>query len=368
MSGIHQALLATKSPGSNISLVGAATNVVGAATNSAGLSLVNLTNQLALLAYVENSGSVVKVVAMSTNHTSVVTAGAPVTLLSGATRAVTSIARIDDTTAIVAYRDSSDYIQFMVVTVTGTAITTYTALASVLRANNRHKVVSLTATTALVTWDDFSTSQIGMAVISVSGTTCTAGAITSTVETNPTSMELQALSATEAMLVYKLGASNLKGSVITVAGTVATNGTIYDSGIASTDATSILITPTGVIVVGAVNKPGLPSTFTSNVVAAIRSGSVITWGSLVLLNAATSRDKTLICSMFDKYFMTWNEDNGNDKFLMAGVVSTSIASVGTLYDTNFSGNGGLMVSLDSSTILIVYGTGASLIDARVIFT
>lgn len=368
MSGIHQAMLAVKSPGSNIALVGAATNVVGAASNSTGLSLVNLTNQLALLAYVENSGSVVKVVAMSTNHTSVVTVGSPITLLSGASRAITSITKINDTTALVVYRDSSDYIQFMVVTVAGTTITAYTALASALRANNYHKVVSLTATTALVTWVDYSTSQIGMAVISISGTTCTAGAVTGTVETNPTAMQLQRLSATEAMLVYKLAAGNLRGSVVTVAGTTATNGTVYDSGYATASATSILITTAGVVVVGIINQPGLPSTYTSNVIAATRSGTVITWGSLVLLNAATSRDKTLVCSMFDKYFMTWNEDIGDDKFLMAAVVSTSITSVGTLYNTNFSGNGGLMVALDNSTVLVVYGTGSSLIDARVMFT
>ena len=215
-----------------------------------------------------------------------------------------SAAPLTSTTFVVCYRGASGYLYGVIGTVNGNSITYSTPLALNAVASSGVSVSALSATAFVVSYAD-NNSYPNALVCTVSGTVITAG--------SPT-----------------------------VINSVSNSG--VESAVAALSSTSFVVAYSGA------------SQYLNAVVCTV-SGTVITEGTPVALNAATSSAITVCALSSTSFVATYYNSSARGNAVVCTVVGTVITSGSP---TQFSANSGAgaIAALDSTHVVIMYGQSA----------
>lgn len=359
MSGINQLLasIGSKPVGTSWAM-GAELTLLGASTFSGSMRVRGLTSSTAIAVYLDASYNLRAVILTVTGG--VVTAGTPVLVASTVYSNQVSLAVLDSGKVVIFFGNSAPILTCAALTVAGTVITVNSAV-NVSAGNYTYvSAVPLSATQALVLYTDAGSSLATMNVVTVTGVVCSVGATYGTGNASNGSCVMTLLSPTTALILISNG-SDLKGSVATVSGTTVSISTVYSSGAGSgISCASANTTGAGQILAGIIYTPGLPSSATAYVLAISVSGTVVTFGSILQLNATASRNESLVCPVAANLFFTWNQDSGDSKFRIASVAGTAATLIGVEDSNSFTSVGGEPATINGSTVVLLYSDGSAL--------
>lgn len=358
MSGVNQLLMSigSKPVGSNWS-VGAELTLLGASAFGESLRIRALTTSTAIATYLDGSYNLWAVVLTVTGN--VVTAGTPVTIATSVFANSVSLAVLDSGNVVCFFGNSTPILTCMVLSISGTTVTANSASNVSSGSYSFANSVALSSTKALVAYVDSGSSYVRMNVVTVTGVSCSVGSTYDTFNAGNGSCELGLLSSSTALLLFSDG-SDLKGTVATVSGAAVSISTVYSSGTGAGIRCDVVdVSSGGQILSGITYTPGLPSSRISDVMAIAVAGTVVTFGSLLNLNATASRNNSLLCPVSATQFFSWNQDSGDSKFRIVSVSSTTATLIGVEDPNTFTSVGGEPATLNGSTVLLLYSDGSS---------
>jgi hypothetical protein len=292
----------------------AGTPTVFESASAFGVSITMMDSTHAIVAYRDGGNSFYGTACCLTLSGTTITAGTP-TVFESASALDTSVAMMDSTHAIVAYRDggNSNYGTACCLTLAGTTITAGTPVVFESAYTSEISITMMDSTHAIVSYSDGGNSNYGTACcLTLSGTTITAGTPVVFESANTTYTAVTMMDSTHAIVAYTDGGNSSYGTAccLTLSGTTITAGTpivfesaqsIYNS-ITMMDSTHAIVTYSD----GGNSNYGTACLLTL-------SGTTITAGTSVVFESASS-SYIAVTTMDTTHAIVSYSDGGNSSY------------------------------------------------------